>query len=142
MNDDLRMFRKAVRQFIQEKFAPYYARWCEQHRPDAEAWPQAGATGILLPDLPEEYGGGGTFAHQAVVLEELVQAGINFGSLAHSIVAHYILAYGTPEQKRQWLPRMARGELVGAIAMTEPAAGSDAANASSRVVPSIRRLSA
>jgi acyl-CoA dehydrogenase len=60
-----------------------------------------------------------------VVLEELAQAGINFGSLVHSIVAHYILAYGTPEQKREWLAPMARGELVGAIAMTEPAAGSD-----------------
>ena len=125
MNDDLRMFRKTVRQFIEEKFTPQHARWCQQHRPDAEAWTQAGGTGILLPDLPEEYGGGGTFAHQAVVLEELAQAGINFGCLVHSIVAHYILAYGTLEQKRQWLPHMARGELVGAIAMTEPAAGSD-----------------
>jgi acyl-CoA dehydrogenase len=125
MNDDLRMFRKTVRQFIQEKFAPHHTRWCRQHCPDPEAWTTAGATGILLPDLPEEYGGGGTFAHQAVAIEELAQAGINFGSLVHSIVAHYILAYGTLEQKRQWLAPMARGELVGAIAMTEPAAGSD-----------------
>src|SRR5258708_9081939 len=125
MNDDLRMFRKTVRQFIEEKFAPHHAGWCRQHRPDPEAWTAAGATGILLPDMPEEYGGGGTFAHQAVAIEELAQAGINFGSLVHSIVAHYILAYGTEEQKRKWLPPMARGEMVGAIAMTEPAAGSD-----------------
>ncbi len=125
MNDDVRMFRKTVRQFIQEKFAPQQARWCQQHRPDTEAWRQAGEAGILLPDVPEEYGGGGTFAHEAAVIEELAQAGVNFGSGVHSIVAHYILAYGNEEQKRRWLPCMARGELVGAIAMSEPAAGSD-----------------
>ena len=86
----------------------------------------AGGIGILLPDMPEEYGGGGgTFAHEAVVVEELATAGVHFGCSVHSIVAHYILAYGSEEQKRNWLPRMARGELVGAIAMSEPAAGSD-----------------
>ena len=127
MNDELQMFRKTVRQFIQAEFVPQHARWCQQHRPDAEAWTKAGETGILLPDLPEEYGAGGTFAHEAVVIEELAQAGVCFGSNVHSIVAHYILAYGNPEQKRNWLPRMARGELVGAIAMTEPGAGSDLA---------------
>ena len=126
MNDDLRIFRKMVRQFISQEFAPHHERWCQQHRPDAESWTAAGRVGMLLTDVPEEYGGaGGTFAHEAVVIEELAQAGINFGSGVHSIVAHYILAYGNQEQKRKWLPCMARGELVGAIAMTEPAAGSD-----------------
>jgi len=125
MNDDLRIFRKTVRQFIQDKFAPHYNRWCQQHRPDATAWKEAGAAGVLLPDVPEEYGGGGTFAEEAVVIEELAQAGIQFGSNVHNIVAHYILAYGNEKQKRKWLPRMALGELVGAIAMTEPCAGSD-----------------
>jgi len=126
MTDEVRLFRKTVRQFIQKEFAPHQTRWREQHRPDAEAWTQAGGTGILLPDVPEEYGGGGgTFAHEAVVLEELAQAGVHFGASIQSIVAHYILAYGSEEQKRIWLPRMARGELVSAIAMTEPAAGSD-----------------
>jgi acyl-CoA dehydrogenase len=126
MNDDLRMFRATVRQFIQKEFAPHQARWRQQHHPDAEAWPGAGGIGILLPDVPQEYGGGGgTFAHEAVVREELAQAGIHFGSGIQSIVAHYILAYGGEAQKRNWLPRMARGELVGAIAMSEPAAGSD-----------------
>ena len=127
MNDELRMFRNTVRQFLQAEFVPNHARWCQQHRPDAEAWTKAGEVGLLLPDLPEEYGGGGTFAHEAVVIEELAQAAVHFGSNVQSIVAHYILAYGSPEQKRDWLPRMARGELVGAIAMTEPAAGSDLA---------------
>lgn len=126
MNDELRIFRKTIRQFLLEEFAPHHPRWCQQHRPDAEAWTAAGRVGMLLTDVPEEYGGaGGTFGHEAVVLEELAQAGINFGSSVHSIVAHYILAYGNQEQKRKWLPRMARGELVGAVAMTEPAAGSD-----------------
>jgi acyl-CoA dehydrogenase len=126
MNDDLRIFRKSAQQFISNEFAPHHDRWCQQHRPDAEAWTAAGGMGILLTDVPEEYGGaGGTFAHEAVVVEELAQAGINFGSGVHSIVAHYILAYGNQEQKCKWLPRMARGVLVGAIAMTEPAAGSD-----------------
>src|SRR5665213_2024469 len=125
MNDELRMFRKTVRQFIQDEFVPNHARWCQQHRPDPESWTAAGATGILLSDLPDEYGGGGTFAHEAIVIEELAQAGVQFGSNVHSIVAHYILAYGSQEQKSKWLPGMTRGELVVAIAMTEPGAGSD-----------------
>jgi len=125
-NDDLRMYRKTVREFIQEEFLPRQAHWREQHRPDAEAWTQAGRTGLLLPDVPEEYGGGGgTFAHQAIVTEELAKAGLHFGCGVQSIVSHYILHYGSEEQKRKWLPAMAHGELVGAIAMTEPAAGSD-----------------
>lgn len=126
MTDDVRLFRKTVRQFIQEEFVPHQDRWREQRRPDAAAWTAAGRAGILLTDVPEEYeGGGGSFAHEAIVLEELVHAGVHFGSSIQSIVGHYVLAYGSEQQKRTWLPRMARGELVGAIAMSEPAAGSD-----------------
>jgi len=128
MNDELRMFRKTVRQFIREEFTPHQARWRQQHRPDDGAWTAMGTVGILLPDFPQEYGGGGgTFAHETVVNEELAVAGVHFGSSIQSIVGHYILSYGTDEQKRNWLPRMARGELVAAIAMTEPSAGSDLA---------------
>ena len=120
------MVRATVRQFIQKAFAPHQARWRQQHHPDTEAWLGAGGVGILLADVAQEYGGGGgTFAHVAVVLEELARANIPFGYQEQSIVAHYLLAYGSEEQKHQWLPRMARGELVGAIAMSEPAAGSD-----------------
>jgi acyl-CoA dehydrogenase len=126
VNDDVRMFRSTVRQFIQKEFAPQQARWRAQQRPDADAWTRAGRAGILLPDVPEAYGGGsGSFAHEAVVLEELAQAGVHFGSAIQSTVAHYLLAYGSEEQKRKWLPRMARGERVAAIAMSEPGAGSD-----------------
>ncbi len=125
-NDGVDLFRKTVRQFIDREFVPRQGRWREQHHADPEAWPLAGNIGMLLPDVPQEYGGGGgTFAHEAVVLEELARAGVHFASSIQSIVAHYILAYCTEEQKRKWLPLMARGELSSAIAMTEPAAGSD-----------------
>ena len=126
INDDVRMFRESVRAFVAKEFVPQQAHWRAQHGPETEAWLKAGRAGLLLSDVPEEYGGGGgTFAHECVVLEELTRAGVHFGSQVHTTVAHYILAYGTEEQKRRWLPRMGRGELPGAIAMTEPGAGSD-----------------
>lgn len=124
--DDVRMFRDSVGRFVHDEFVPQQARWREQHRPDAAAWLSAGRVGILLPDIPVTYGGsGGTYAHQCVVIEELTRAGVSFGAGVQSIVGHYILAYGSEEQKSSWLPRMARGELVASIAMTEPGAGSD-----------------
>ena len=120
MNDDVRLFRNTVRQFVRNEFVPHQGRWREQHGPDADAWANAGRAGILLPDLPEEYGGGGgTFAHEAAVLEELARSGVHFGCAIQSTVAHYIFAYGTEEQKRRWLPPMGRGEAVAAIAMSE-----------------------
>jgi acyl-CoA dehydrogenase len=129
MNDELQTFRNSVRQFLEREFAPRQTQWREQHGPEAEAWIAAGQCGILLPDVPEEYGGGGeSFAAQAVVIEELARAGIHFGAGVHGLVAHFLLNYGNEQQKCSWLPRMARGELVGAIAMTEPAAGSDLQN--------------
>jgi acyl-CoA dehydrogenase len=124
--DDVRSFRATARQFIQQEFVPRQAHWRQQQRPDLEAWSAAGRAGLLLADVPEQYGGGGgTFAHEAVVLEELARAGVDFASSIQSIVAHYVLAYGTEPQKQKWLPRLADGTLVGAIAMTEPGAGSD-----------------
>jgi acyl-CoA dehydrogenase len=126
VTDELGTFRTTVRQFIQHEFAPHQTRWRQQHRPDLEAWTAAGATGLLLTDIPEKYGGGGaTFAFEAVVLDELARAGIHFASSIQSVVAHYLLAYGSDEQKCRLLPRLARGDLVAAIAMTEPSAGSD-----------------
>ncbi len=125
-DEELQLFRKTVRRVIQEEFVPNQTRWRQQHHPDAEAWTKAGAAGLLLTDIPEEYGGGGgTVAHEAIVTEELSRASVNFAALNQSIVAHYILAYGSEEQKRSWLPRMAAGDLVGAISMTEAGAGSD-----------------
>lgn len=126
MTDDTRIFRRTVRHFVEHELAPHQALWAEQGRPDLSTWTKAGRAGLLLPDVPEAYGGGGgTFAHEAVVVEELASAGIPFGAGVQSIVAHYILAYGSEEQKHTWLPRMASGTLVGAIGMTEPDSGSD-----------------
>src|SRR6266545_8185981 len=126
VNEEVRMYRDSVRQFIQRAFVPQQERWREQRAPDVAAWTAAGEAGLLLPDIPEEYGGsGGTFAHQAVVLDELARAGVHFGAIIQSVVAHYVLAYATDGRRRSWLPRLASGEMVAAIAMTEPAAGSD-----------------
>jgi acyl-CoA dehydrogenase len=126
VSEDVRLFRTTVREFVRAEFVPAQDRWRAQHGSDPAAWTAAGQAGLLLPDVPEEYGGGGgSFAHEAVVLEELALAGVHFGSVVQSVVAHYILAYGNDAQQRAWLPAMARGELVGAIAMSEPAAGSD-----------------
>jgi acyl-CoA dehydrogenase len=126
IDDEVRMFRRTVRQLVEKELVPHQARWREQRAPDAAAWAAAGGAGILLADVPEQYGGGGgSFAHEAVVLEELARAGVHFGSAIQSTVAHYLIAYGSEEHKRRWLPPMARGERVAAIAMTEPGAGSD-----------------
>nr|WP_294516689.1 acyl-CoA dehydrogenase family protein [uncultured Rhodopila sp.] len=126
MTEDTRIFQETVRHFTNRELAPHQARWAEQGRPDRGVWLKAGETGLLLPDVPEEYGGGGgSFAHEAIVIEQLARAGIHIGFSVQSIVAHYILAYGNDAQKRRWLPRMASGDLIGAIAMTEPDAGSD-----------------
>ena len=124
--DALRTFRSTIRAFVQTEFEPHQDRWREQRFPDPDAWTKAGAVGMLLSDVPAEYGGGGgTFVHETVVVEELTRAGVPLHSFIHDNVAHYILAYGSEPEKRNWLPRMARGELVGAIAMSEPTAGSD-----------------
>ena len=127
MDDDLRMLREAVSRFVETEMLPHEARWRAQHRVDRETWQSAGQAGFLLMDVPVEYGGGGgDFRHEAVLYEETARRGISgFGQGVHSIAAHYVLNYGTEEQKRRWLPRMASGELIGAIAMTEPGAGSD-----------------
>jgi acyl-CoA dehydrogenase len=127
LDDELDLFRDAVRRFVENEIVPHDPRWREQHHVDREIWHKAGEVGLLCTDVPAEYGGvGGDVRHEAVVAEEMGRHGItSFGHTVHSIVAHYVLNYGTEEQKRDWLPRMASGELVGAIAMTEPGAGSD-----------------
>ncbi len=127
MNEELALFRRSVRQFLQERFVPNDERWRTNHLIDRGAWNEAGHAGLVSADIPEEWGGGGgTFAHTAVVLEELARAGISsFGSGVQDIVSHYVLAYGNDAQRAAWLPKLASGEFVGAIAMTEPVAGSD-----------------
>lgn len=127
-DDELRMLQDASRRFFQNEFVPHYDRWVDQGFVDRDAWHKAGAAGLLCAQIPVEFGGGGgDFRHEAVVLDEIGRLGLNgFSYMVHSsIVAPYIFSYGSQKQKNRWLPRMASGEMVGAIAMTEPAAGSD-----------------
>src|SRR5579883_3111178 len=128
MTEDLVLLEDGARKFIQAEYVPHLERWHEAHMYDRDVWTKAGGAGLLCASMPEEYGGaGGTFAHEAVINRELSLAGFDsFGAPLHSgIVAPYILHYGTEEQKKRWLPKLATGELVGAIAMTEPGTGSD-----------------
>jgi acyl-CoA dehydrogenase len=128
MTEDLVLLEEQSRRFITAEFAPHVEHWNEEGIYDREVWKKAGEAGLLCASMPEIYGGaGGTFAHEAVINRELSLAGFDsFGAPLHSgIVAPYILHYGTEEQKQRWLPKLATGELVGAIAMTEPGTGSD-----------------
>jgi len=128
MTEDLVLLEEQARRFIVTEYVPHLDNWNEQGMYDREVWTKAGAAGLLCPAIPEEYGGaGGSFAHEAVIGRELSLAGFDsFGAPLHSgIVAPYILHYGTDEQKRRWLPKLVTGELVGAIAMSEPGTGSD-----------------
>jgi long-chain-acyl-CoA dehydrogenase len=128
MTEDVVLLEEQARRFINSEFVPHIERWNEEGIYDRDVWTKAGAAGLLCATMPEEYGGaGGTFAHEAVIDREIVLAGFDsFGAPLHSgIVAPYILHYGTEEQKKRWLPKLATGELVGAIAMTEPGTGSD-----------------
>lgn len=128
-NEELTIVREQTRRFLDQEFAPKVEGWIKQGKIDREAWNKAGEAGINCVSIPEEYGGvGGDFRHESVVLEELEYSGVSghFGHGVHStIVSHYVNAYGTEEQKKRWLPKMATGEMVGAIAMTEPGTGSD-----------------
>ncbi len=128
MDDEMRALRDLARNFFEKECAPLEEKWCAQQHVDREIWNRAGELGLLCPSIPEEYGGGGgTFAHEAVVSIEQVRAlAPSLGIPIHSgIVAHYLLAYGSEDQKLTWLPRLASGETVVAIAMTEPGTGSD-----------------
>jgi acyl-CoA dehydrogenase len=129
MTDELDAFRDQFRKFLARDLAPHAEKWRQQKVVDRSAWLALGEMGALLPSVPEAYGGlGATFAYDAAVFEDMqsvvpdVMGGVTVSS---GIVAHYILNYGSEEQKRRWLPGMARGELIGGIAMTEPGTGSD-----------------
>ena len=121
-------FRDSVRRFIEREITPFHAAWEEQGYVEREVWRKAGANGMLCLTMPEAYGGAGADKLYPVVqIEELTRAGcsgIGFG-LHSEIVAPYLLHYGSAEQKERLLPRLASGEMIGAIAMSEPAAGSD-----------------
>lgn len=138
-DEEHNQFRETVRRFAASKIAPDFARWEEAGIIDRSLWDAGGAAGLLCPQVPEEFGGaGGDFRHNAVVIEELSYSGFagpatDF-SVHNDVCCGYLLSYGTPEQKKKWLPRMVTGEAVCAIAMTEPGTGSDLQGIRTRAV--------
>lgn len=128
MNPELEQVRDTAQRFFESECLPNEERWQAQGHADRSVWTQAGKAGLLCAGIPEEYGGGGgSFLHEATISEtQASQLSGGFSNNVHSgIVAHYILAYGTEAQKQRWLPQMATGEMVGAVAMSEPNAGTD-----------------
>ena len=127
-DEDLDAFRDSVRRFLENEVAPFHEQWEADGHVDRQIWNKAGANGFLCPTMPEEYGGAGVDKRFSVVIMEegarINATGMGWG-LHSEIVAPYLLHYGSEALKQKYLPRLASGEMVGAIAMTEPAAGSD-----------------
>lgn len=137
MTEELEDLRKLTRTFLAKELVPHQERFAEQHMVDRDFWRKAGDAGLLCISIPQEYGGGGgTFEHESVIaIEQALVGDDGWANGVHStIVAHYINAFGSEEQKQRWLPGMASGELVGAIAMTEPTTGSDLQRVRTRAV--------
>jgi acyl-CoA dehydrogenase len=134
-DDEVRALGAVADKFVAAELTAKRERWERQQHVDRDVWRRAGEIGLLCCSIPAEYGGGGgTFAHDLMVFESQARAGDHaWGNGVHSgIVAHYLLAYGTEDQRRRWLPELATGELIAAVAMTEPGAGSDLKNISTR----------
>lgn len=130
-DEELDIFADAVGQFFEKECVPHVPAWRKAGVVPREIWKKAGEMGLLGASVPEEYGGaGGDFRHEAIIIEQQQWKGVDgFGITLHNaIIAPYITAYGTEEQKRRWLPKICSGEIVTAIAMTEPGAGSDLQN--------------
>ena len=127
-NEEHEQYRDALRRFLDKEVVPHHARWEDQQYVDHEAWLKAAQAGYLCGTMPEEFGGaGGDKLFSVVLMEEIARinaTGLGW-SLHSEIVAPYLLHYGTEAIKAKYLPAMARGEMIGAIAMTEPSAGSD-----------------
>jgi len=134
---DHEAFRDTVRTFLTREVLPHYAAWEEAGETPREIWRRAGEVGILGTSLPEAYGGlGGDFRFDAIVLEELGRHGVAAPAwdMHAYIVAPFLTHHGTEEQKRQWLPRMAQGEVISGIGLTEPRSGSDLGGLKTRAV--------
>jgi acyl-CoA dehydrogenase len=127
-DEEITLLDEAFARFLEQEIAPDYEDFVAAGSVSLEAWKKTGNGGFLCPAIPEAYGGaGGTFAHEAAIIHRLGVDGFDhFGIALHSaIVAPYILHYGSEDQKKRWLPGLISGDFVGAIAMTEPGAGSD-----------------
>lgn len=122
------MFRDSVRKFLEDEIAPHHEQWEKEGQVDRSAWLKAGEMGMISPTVPEEFGGVGVdFRYNAIVDEEVARLGLTgLGFALHSDIAvPYIIHYGTEEQKKKYLPKLVSGEMISAIAMTEPGTGSD-----------------
>ncbi|MGB2426542.1 MAG: acyl-CoA dehydrogenase family protein, partial [Alteromonas sp.] len=131
-NDEIQLFRDMVLRFLEQEILPHYDEWEANHHTPREVWQTMGQAGLLLVDLPEEYGTAGTsFSVAQMIQEEMCRLGLHALATGYNIhaniVAPYILNIGNDEQKQYWLPKMASGEVLTALAMTEPGAGSDVA---------------
>ncbi|MCQ4122194.1 acyl-CoA dehydrogenase family protein [Rhodococcus tibetensis] len=131
-NEDHEAFRKTIRDFIAKEVAPVHHDWEVQGHPPRDFYRRLGELGVLGIQVPEEFGGGGekSFKFSAVVGEETAAAGVTFGSFSvhTNLILPYLLEYANDEQKQRWLPGFASGDIMFAIAMTEPGTGSDLAN--------------
>jgi acyl-CoA dehydrogenase len=126
MDEDIDAFREQVRRYVAAELAPHMDEWRRQGFIPREVWRPFGRVGFLLPEVDEAFGGAGASkAYQMVVQDELAKAEVPANAAVHAIAAHYILDYGTERQKQRWLPKLASGEMLAAIAMTEPGCGSD-----------------
>ena len=126
MDEGIEAFREQAKRYIAKELVPHLDDWRRQGFIPREVWRPFGELGFLLPEMPEAYGGAGAnLAYQLVVQDELARAEVPANSAVHTIAAHYILDYGTEEQKQRWLPRLASGEMLAGIALTEPGCGSD-----------------
>jgi len=127
MNEELRILSDAADKFFAAELVPNLEKYIQQKYVDQALWLKAGEYGLLAASIPEEYDGmGGDFSHEAVIFGALGKTGdLGFGLYVHNIAIHYILSFATEEQKRLWLPRLATGELIAGICMTEPGTGSD-----------------
>jgi acyl-CoA dehydrogenase len=126
MDEDIEAFRDQARRYIAREMVPHMDAWRRQGFIPREVWRPFAELGFLLPELSEDYGGAGaSLAYQLVVQDELARAEVPANSAVHSIATHYILDYGTDAQKQRWLPKLASGEMLAGIALTEPGCGSD-----------------
>ena len=136
-SEEHEQFRDSVRRFVEREITPHHERWEEAGMVDRELWLKAGEAGLLCPNLSEDYGGyGADYLYNVVIIEELSRAlatGPAF-SVHSDMVATYINTFGSEEQKKKWLPKMAKGEVIGALGLTEPSAGSDLKGIRTRAV--------